>query len=110
MKNTFGEEMKKLLSKEEYKESETFLVINKLAEKYGGVYDWTYQGDMGELCPLICNSLLQCMEAFLRGNSFTDEEVEEIVDDFEQSFMSAIKTIAYVLKMEFFIEEVREEQ
>lgn len=110
MKNTFGEEMKKLISKEECKESKTFLVINKLAEKYGGVYDWTYQGDVGELCPLICNPLFRCMEDFLRRNSFTDEEVEEIVDDFEQSFTSAIKTIAYVLKIEFFIEEGREEQ
>ena len=109
MKNTFDKEMKELLSKEECRESKTFLVMIKLAEKYGGGYSCAYQGDMTELCTLICNVLFQSMESILNENSYTDEEVEELVDDFEQTYKSAIEAGAYFLKMGF-IGDVRKEQ
>lgn len=109
MRNTFGEEMKKLLSKEECKESKTFLAMIKLAKEYGGGYSCVCQGNMGEVCTLICNALFQTMESILSENSYTDEEVEALVDDFEQNYKSAVEAVAYFLKMEF-IGEVEDEQ
>ena len=108
----------KVINKEAWRESETYLVVVDSGDGYGGVSNC----NMKELYSLVTHALAAEMDCLLNNNSGLAEEAKEILGQFELYFKEAIEIVAdslrtkWIDKVEFpdglhsYIAEIEEEQ
>lgn len=119
MKNTTKlADVMKVINKDGWKESETYLVVVDSGDGYGGVSNC----NMKEMCSLITHAMAEEMDSLLNSDSDFAEEAKEIIGQFELFFKEAIELVAdslrlkWIDKVEFvdglhsYIAEIEEEQ